>query len=97
MRHPPNPVTGGEDVGHPANYGLHIYGDPVPQGMVATSIQVDGPPGLVTEDPILPPTSAFRLDALDLDLHVWSGTVDIAIPVYAVAELVSAMRQAMDA
>jgi hypothetical protein len=72
--------------------GLHIYAEPVPEGMVATTISVQGPPDLVTEDPILPPTSRLRLDALDLDLSVWSGTVDIAIPVYARSNLVSECR-----
>jgi hypothetical protein len=72
--------------------GLHIYGEPVPEGMIATSVEVAGPPGLVTEDPILPPTTPFRLDSLDLDLNVWSGSVDIAIPVYPVAELISECR-----
>ena len=29
--------------------GLHIYGEPVPDGMVATTVSVNGPPGLVAE------------------------------------------------
>ena len=72
--------------------GLHIYGEPVPDGMLATSVEVAGPPGLIVEEPILPPTSALRLDELGVDLQVWSGVVDIRVPVYAVGELASEVR-----
>jgi hypothetical protein len=72
--------------------GLHIYGEPVPEGMVPTSVRVEGPPGLVIEEPILPPTSPLRLQSLDLELPVWSGTVDIAVPFYATGELASEVR-----
>ncbi len=72
--------------------GLHIYGEPVPDGMLATSVEVAGPPGLIVEEPILPPTSALRLDELGVDLQVWSGVVDIRVPFYAVGELASEVR-----
>jgi peroxiredoxin len=63
--------------------GLHIYGEPVPDGMVATSIDVRGPEGLVVEPPVLPPTEPLRLDALGAELQVWSGRVDLVVPVWA--------------
>ena len=72
--------------------GLHIYGEPVPEGMVATRVQLSGPEGLVTLDPILPPTRSLRLPGLDLDLQVWDGVVDIAVPFYPRAEIVSECR-----
>jgi peroxiredoxin len=72
--------------------GLHLYGEPVPDGMVATSVEVHGPEGLVTLPPILPPTQPLRLEALDLDLNVWSGVVDLQVPFYPRAELVSECR-----
>lgn len=72
--------------------GLHLYGEPVPEGMQATAVCVTGPPGLITETPILPPTKALHLDALDLDLQVWSGVVEFAIPLYPTSELVSECR-----
>jgi hypothetical protein len=72
--------------------GIHLYGEPVPDGMVATRVEVAGPEGLVTLDPILPPTHPLRLDALDLTLHVWDGSFDIAVPFYPRAELVSECR-----
>ncbi|MCP5042443.1 MAG: redoxin domain-containing protein, partial [bacterium] len=72
--------------------GLHIYGDPVPEGMIATRVEVQGPPGLVVEEAVLPATETLHLKGMDLDLQVWSGRVDIVIPVYANAELLSEMR-----
>lgn len=72
--------------------GLHIYGESVPEGMTPTSVSVEGPPGLVVGDPIYPPTEQLRLESLDLELPVWSGTVDIAVPFYAAGELASEVR-----
>ena len=72
--------------------GLHIYGEPVPDGMIPARVEVTGPPGFVVEDTILPPTTPLRLDALDLELPVWSGTVDFVIPFYANGELASETR-----
>lgn len=67
--------------------GLHIYGPPVPEGMVATSVEISGPKDLRVEAPVLPPTKTLHLDDLDIDLQVWSGTVDIVVPVWAGDEL----------
>lgn len=72
--------------------GLHIYGEPVPAGMVPATVSVTGPPGLVTEAPILPPSEPLTLKGMDVTLQVWSGTVDIRIPLYPVGELVSEVR-----
>ncbi len=71
---------------------LHIYGKPVPTGMVATSVEVSGPPGLMTLAPEFPPTEELHLASLGLDLHVYSGTVDIVVPFYAAGELASETR-----
>jgi hypothetical protein len=72
--------------------GMHIYGEPVPEGMIPTTLTVSGPPGLVIEAPIFPPTEILRLEGMDVELPVWSGTVDIIVPFYAVGELASETR-----
>lgn len=69
--------------------GLHIYGDPVPEGMLPTRVSVEGPEGLVVEPAILPPTQPLPLESLGLVLPVWSGRVDIRVPVYALSALAS--------
>jgi len=63
--------------------GLHIYDDPVPEGMVATHIEVSGPAGFIAEETIKPPTHALALPGLDTELQVWDGRVDFVIPVWA--------------
>jgi peroxiredoxin len=63
--------------------GLHLYDEPVPNGMVATKIRIEGPPGLHTEEPAKPPTKALSLPGLDVELRVWSGRVDFVVPVWA--------------
>lgn len=72
--------------------GLHIYGEPVPEGMIPTTVRVNGPRGLVVLDPLLPPTETLRLESLGIELQVWSGTVDLQIPIYALSELASECR-----
>ena len=72
--------------------GLHIYGEPVPEGLVPTRVRLSGPPGLVVQDPILPPTERIHLQSMGLELPVWSGIVDIVVPFYAVGELASETR-----
>ena len=72
--------------------GLHIYGEPVPDGMVATQVEVSGPLGLVTLPAELPPTETLHLASMGVDLQVWHGTVDLAVPFYPDGELVSETR-----
>ena len=72
--------------------GLHIYGEPVPEGMVPTQVRVSGPPGLVVEDTIAPPTTPLELKSLGLELPVWSDTVDLRVPIYPTGELASETR-----
>jgi peroxiredoxin len=72
--------------------GLHIYDEPVPQGMVATHIEVSGPEGLCLGDVRKPPTRPLQLPGLDMELQVWDGQVDLVIPMSVddrVASLVS--------
>lgn len=72
--------------------GLHVYGDPVPAGMVPVSIEIDGPDGLVIEPEIRQPTTPLLVEATRTELPVWSGEVDFRIPVFAVGELASEVR-----
>ena len=72
--------------------GLHIYDAPVPEGMFATTIEARGPAGLVFDPWERPPTTKLRLRSPDVELNVWSGTVDFFAPFYGVGELVSEVR-----
>ena len=71
---------------------MHIYGEPVPEGMIPTSISISAPPGLIVENPVFPPTETIRIESMDMALPVWSGTVDIISTFYPVGELASETR-----
>lgn len=72
--------------------GFHLYGEPVPEGMIATRVEIEGPPGLVVHDPVVPETTPLRLPGLDVELGVWSNHFDIVLPFHPVGELVSECR-----
>ncbi len=72
--------------------GMHVYGEPVPEGLIPLRVTVDGPPGLAVGDPIYPPTETLHLESMGMALPVWSGVVDIRAPCYAVGELASETR-----
>jgi hypothetical protein len=72
--------------------GLHIYGEPVPDGMIPTTVTLEGPDGLVLEEPIFPATEPLTLDSMGVELHTWNGRVDIRVPCYANGELASECR-----
>ena len=72
--------------------GMHVYGEPVPEGMIPTTVTASGPPGLVFGEPEVPPTETLRLESMGMELPVWSGTVDFVVPLYAVGELASETR-----
>ena len=72
--------------------GFHLYGEPVPEGMIPTTVHVSGPPGLVVHDPILPKTESLHLKSMGIELPVWSGTFDIVVPFHPVGELASEVR-----
>ncbi|MEO1058967.1 MAG: protein-disulfide reductase DsbD domain-containing protein, partial [Actinomycetota bacterium] len=71
--------------------GLHIYGDPVPDGMVATTFTLLGPPGIRHAPVEAPPTEPLLLPGVG-ELQVWSGTVEFVMPVWASDDIVSLVR-----
>ena len=72
--------------------GLHLYGEPVPEGMLPLRITVKGPPGFLTEPPVYPQTETLTLKGMQIELSVWHGKFDVRIPFYAVGELASEVR-----
>ena len=63
--------------------GLHIYDEPVPAGMVATTITIDGPDGLRHGVVKTPSTHELQLPGMPEPLHVWDGTVDFVMDMWA--------------
>jgi len=80
-----NSFTRGERVGlrvmialHP---GVHIYGQPLPDGYIPTTLTVAAPPPMVVEAVRYPPPRAMRMEWLDEALSVYEGTVTLTTAV----------------
>jgi len=73
--------------------GVHIYGSPVPNGMVATTIRVSGPPGLHVGEVEAPPSHPLTLPGLDDELQVFDGQVDFVVPVYVDDRIASLVEE----
>jgi peroxiredoxin len=72
--------------------GLHIYGEPVPAGMVATSFTLVEPGGLRHHPVEAPPTAPLDLPGVG-ELQVWSGRVDFVMPIWATDDVTSLVRE----
>jgi hypothetical protein len=61
--------------------GQHLYGEPVPDGMIATSVEFDESVGLVVLDAKLPPTHPHTLMGTGEILQIFDGDVLIGVPI----------------
>ena len=69
--------------------GLHIYADPLPGGFIPTTVTVAETKGLTLGEPKYPPTQMKTFAALGVELPVYSGVVNVAIPITANAEVLN--------
>jgi DsbC/DsbD-like thiol-disulfide interchange protein len=60
--------------------GLHVYGQPVPEGYFATEVSVSGPEGLRIGTPRYPQARPLRIEALNEEFRVFEGDVEIVVP-----------------
>ena len=60
--------------------GQHAYGEPVPDGLVATSVTVTGPEELRADAPVMPPTRPLLVEAVGEELQVFEGDIHIRVP-----------------
>lgn len=60
--------------------GLHAYVPPIGSGYQALIVGVEAPEGFHWESPAMPAGVPYRVDGIDEDFLVVSGTVDLAIP-----------------
>ncbi len=72
--------------------GMHVYGEPVPEGMIPFQVEIEGPPGLVVQEASKPPTETMRLESMGMELPILSGSFDVVVPVYPTGELASETR-----
>jgi hypothetical protein len=72
--------------------GLHLYGRPVPEGMIPTTVTARGPEGIVFGEAEYPDTQRLQLPGLAVELPVWNETFDVVIPFYPDARVASETR-----
>jgi DsbC/DsbD-like thiol-disulfide interchange protein len=60
--------------------GLHVYGQPIPEGFIPVSITVAPQAGLSVGSPEFPPPTLHRLEGLDEDFYIYEGTIQAALP-----------------
>lgn len=61
--------------------GQHLYSEPVPDGLLAATIEVDDTPGILTYTPKAPQTSSLTLAGSGDVLEVYQGNVVLRLPV----------------
>lgn len=61
--------------------GQHLYGEPVPDGLVAATIEVDDEPGILTYTPRAPQTTPLTLSGTADTFQVYEGDVVLRLPV----------------
>ena len=87
------PQAESSDDGIRITAALHGGNGSLRQGIVRQLVTTfELPEGLVTLPMQAPPTAPLRLQAMNIDLNVWSGTVNLVTPLYPVGELVSECR-----
>ena len=67
--------------------GFHVYGNPLPEGFVATTIAVGPVSGLLVGEAVYPPTRSREFPQLGVTLPVYESTAIVAVPVTAEAGL----------
>ena len=61
--------------------GQHLYSEPVPDGLVAATIEIEDSPGIVTYTPRAPATSPLTLAGSGDTLQAYKGDVVLRLPV----------------
>lgn len=59
--------------------GLHIYGEPVPSGMVATSVELDSIDTVIAREVVTPRTSPHKLSSGE-ELSIYEGLARFRVP-----------------
>ncbi|MFT5531454.1 MAG: hypothetical protein ACI91O_001478 [Candidatus Poriferisodalaceae bacterium] len=61
--------------------GQHLYSEPVPEGLVAATIELDDTPGVLSYTSLAPPTQPLTLSGSGQTLQVYQGDVVLRLPV----------------
>ena len=61
--------------------GLHVYGQPIPDGYVAIGVKVTATEGLLVGEPQFPPSTPLTIEGLTEEFYAFEGKVEIVVPV----------------
>ena len=62
--------------------GLHLYGQPIPEGFIATEVTAEAPEGVRVEETRYPSTVPFQIDGLDEEFQTFkAGQVRVEVPI----------------
>ncbi len=69
--------------------GFHIYGEPLPEGFIASTAHIPPTKGVRIGEPVYPETKPHEFPKLGVTLSVYEGTTDVAIPVLLNSEILN--------
>ena len=61
--------------------GLHLYGQPIPEGYIATEVTVAAPEGIIVGQASYPPTAPFHVADIDSEFLAFEGDICIRVPI----------------
>ncbi|MBT5775528.1 MAG: redoxin domain-containing protein [Dehalococcoidia bacterium] len=62
--------------------GLHLYGQPIPEGFIPTEVSVEAPEGVEVAETRYPATVPFHIEGIDEEFHTFeAGRIRIAVPI----------------
>ena len=70
--------------------GLHVYGEPISDGFLPTTVLATGTEGLSFGTPQFPETKPFRIEEIDEEFNAYDGNVEIVVPVVSTIREVGA-------
>jgi hypothetical protein len=59
--------------------GLHVYGQPIPEGYIPTEVTVEAPEGITVGEPRYPSTVSFHVEGIDADFQTFEGETRVAV------------------
>jgi Disulphide bond corrector protein DsbC/AhpC/TSA family len=60
--------------------GLHVYGQPIPEGLHALTVAVAPRQGLVVGAAEFPPPTLHRIEGLDEEFYIYEGKLTVTLP-----------------
>ena len=73
--------------------GLHVYGQPIPEGLIPLTVEVAPAEGLSIGAPEFTPPTLHRLEGLDEDFYIYEGKLTVTLPLTFIHDADDALVQ----